>query len=443
MDPRKPAHPSLPGNHSLPGSDQDGTPVGLLWTHSLVWGLLCMDALSLLGIPCRLLSAADICQGRLEAERLRILIVPGGWADHKVRALGEEGRAKIARFIDAGGSYVGFCGGAGLALSSPPALNLVPIRRMDLSRRLPSASGRVYVCGTPAHAAWEDIPEQIPLSIWWPSQFLMPSGCEALCLASYTNRPGEDFQVADIRVSDIDGSVSWGELEKLYGINLDPARLQGQPALIEARRGKGSLILSYAHLETPGDFWGNRLFFNILKYLDDSLACADPDRQNTADRLLSGAGQRANAGLPSSPIVKARQAAADLIAFGEANLLWNWRKPWLLYWRRGVRGFEYGSLFVTLCCLAELETKSGSVEGGAELEQRTLEFCELARQLLFEEKMATGTGALSKLGRVNDKIDSLRALLFGAKMNHAGLCSRLFEHIDRMLLAGFNRSAAI
>jgi hypothetical protein len=395
-----------------------------------------MDALSLLGIPYRLISAEQICQGLLEAQRVRILIVPGGWADHKVRALGEIGRSKIAGFIDEGGSYVGFCGGAGLALSSPPALNLVPIPRMELSRRLPSASGGVYVQGMHTHAAWKDIPKQVPLSIWWPSQFFIPSGCEACCLASYTNRVGDDFQVADIKVSETDGSRNWGELEKLYGINLDPARLQGQPAIIEARRGKGRLILSYAHLETPGDFWGNRLFFNLLKYLDDS--CAGAAFSGPAAVLLSGAGQRAKARLPVSPIAKSRQAAAELIAIGQAEGLWNWRKPWLLCWRRGVRGFEYGSLFVTLCCLAELEAKSGSVAGAEELEQMTLKFCELAKQLLFEEKIVTEKGWLSKIGKVNDTIDSLRALLFGARMNHAGLCSQLFEHIDRMLFDTFN-----
>ena len=95
-----------------------GPPVAVLWTRSLVWGLLCMDTLSALEVPFRLLSASEICEDCLDA--FRILIVPGGWAAHKVRALGETGRLKIAGFIDEGGSYIGFCGGAGLALSSPP-----------------------------------------------------------------------------------------------------------------------------------------------------------------------------------------------------------------------------------------------------------------------------------------------------------------------------------
>lgn len=439
----------------------NGPPVAVLWTHSLLWGLLCVDALTLLGIPFELLSASEVCQGRLDA--FRILIVPGGWAAHKARALGEKGRSQIAAFIDQGGSYLGFCGGAGLALSSPPALNLVPILRMPLSQRLPSASGQVYVSGMPTHLAWQNLPGRIPVSVWWPSQFLVPSGCEASRLALYTEMPGEDFQVADVRVCDMNGSLSWGELEKVYGINLDPARIEGQPAIIEAARGKGRLILSYAHLETPGDFWGNRLLLNILKYLDDSYTglgrqtraiparpCAQKGQSRLAftDLPASGHGHGANYGVPPSRTLRAKEAAADLIAFGEANLLWNWRKPWLLYWRRGIRGFEYGSLFFCLCCMTELEQKSrqpgcrpDQTEAAKELEQMTLEFCGLAKRLLFEEKIASGLGAVSKIGKVNEKVDSLRASLFGKKMNHGGLCGALFDLIDRMLLDSIRESA--
>ncbi len=421
----------------------DGSCVALLWTHSLVWGLLCIDALSSFGIPFKLLSATDVCEGRLDG--CRILIVPGGWAAHKARALGEKGRSKIAGFIDEGGSYLGFCGGAGLALCGPPSLNLVPIRRMPLSERLPSASGRVYVSGMSSHPAWENIPDPSPVSIWWPSQFLLPPGCAASCLASYTRRLGEDFQVADIRVCDKDGSASWSELERVYGINLDPARIEGQPAIIEARKGKGRLVLSYAHLETPGDFWGNRLFLNILNYLGE--AGTGSGRGGGGSRLLPGdlpvsrAGRGESLGTRPAGTLRAKRAASDLIAFGEAALLWNWRKPWLLNWRRGIRGFEYGSLFVCLSCMAELEQKSGEqLEEAAELEKMTLEFCGLARRLLFEEKIASGTAALSKIGKVNDKVDSLRATLFGENMNHSGLCATLFDLIDRMLLVAIRKS---
>ncbi|MGC8490787.1 MAG: PIN domain-containing protein [Syntrophobacteraceae bacterium] len=337
---------------------RDAPPVALLWTQSLVWGLLCIDTLSLLGIPFELLDASDVCEGRLE--RFQTLIVPGGWAAHKAHALGEKGRSQLAAFLDEGGSYLGFCGGAGLALSSPPALYLVPVRRMPLSERLPSASGQVYVSGMRSHPAWKDIPDQIPVSVWWPSQFLVPSDCEVSRLASYTNTPGEDFQVADLRVCDMEGTVDWGELESAYGINLDPARIEGHPAILEVFRGKGRLVLSYAHLETPGDICANQLFSNLLHYLGVSCCGRSGGKRGQGGRLLTESVLRkeSNPGAAPSGILRARKAASDLIAFGEANLLWNWRKPWLLYWRRGIRGLEYGSLFVCLCCLAELEQSS-------------------------------------------------------------------------------------
>ena len=69
-----------------------------------------------------------------------------------------------------------------------------------------------------------------------------------------------------------------------------------------------------------------------------------------------------------------------------------------------------------------------------ELEEKTLEFCALAKRLLFEEKIATLTGTVSKLGKVNERVDALRISLFGNKMNHGGLCGALFDLIDRMLL---------
>ncbi len=472
----------------------DGPPVAVLWTQSFVWGLLCIDTLTTLEIPFRLLSASEICEDCLE--HFRILIVPGGWAAHKVRALGEAGRLKIAGFIEEGGSYIGFCGGAGLALSSPPALYLTPIRRMPLFERLPSASGEIYVCGTISHPAWENIPARIPVSVWWPSQFQLdpepcpdPPPCRAACLASYAN-PGVGFQVADLRVCDIDQNAGWRELEKTYGINLDPARIKGHPAIIEIEKGKGRLVLSYAHLETPGDRWGNRLFLNILNYLNEvSSRARTPGAQpgldpatiarscpvtpnggksgNIARRKRSAApcGVRLGGGQetrsveqktigasrcsPASGISKAKQAAEDLIAFGEANLLWNWRNPWLLNWRRGIRGLEYGTLYVALCYMADLEQKLADQsdsrpgpavfganwpETGKRLEEKTLEFCALAKRLLFEEKIATGTGTVSKLGKVNEKVDPLRSSLFGNRMNPGGLCGTLFDLIDGMLL---------
>ena len=428
------------------GHPWTGPPVGILWDQSLVWGILCVETLAKSGVPFRLLSASDVGAGCLDA--YRILLVPGGWAAHKVRALGESGRKRIARFIDEGGSYIGFCGGAGLALSSPPALNLTSIRRMPLPERLPSASGEVFVAGMLSHPAWKDILPEIAVSVWWPSQFQWAPECNAVCLASYTN-PGTGFQVADLRVSDLNEEVCWEDLEKAYGINLNPARIKGHPAIIEVPKGEGRLILSYAHLETPGDTWGNRLLLNILDYLDKASAAARsmrPHLQTATDNGQFPAGQGE---LPDEQcwklIVNAGEAASELITFGEANLLWNWRKPWLLNWRRGIRGLEYGTLAVALNYMVGLREKLQDCgqepsplpawsQRAEKLERTTKEFCALAKSLLMEEKMATQTGILSKLGKVNERVDPLRGALFGNRMNHGGLAGTLFDLIDRMLL---------
>lgn len=424
----------------------NGHAIGVLWDQSLVWGLLCVDTLSAAGIPFRLIGTSDIHCGCLA--ECRILLVPGGWAAHKVRALGETGKRNVGEFLDRGGAYIGFCGGAGMALSSPPSLCLAPLERMPLAERLPSASGRIGIAGDRSHPAWKDLKPQILSSVWWPSQFKWtPAGDVAVRPIGMYSEPGVDFQVADLRVSDLGPDVSWPGLEKSYGINLDPARIVGHPAIIEATKGNGRLILSYAHLETPGDIEGNLLLRNLLEYLEEQtikpVKCAESSFTHKTRTAAEWPDERFWAA-----IGRARAAAAELISFGEANLLWNWRKSWLLNWRRGIRGLEYGSLYVTLSYMDGLREKytgeaafpANTTESAGnwrfradKLEKHTLEFCALARQLLLEEKIATQTAVVSKLGAVNERVDALRTALFGNRMNHGGLCRALFDVIDSML----------
>ena len=259
-----------PETHAEQRENWTGPPVAVFWDQSLLWGLICLETLQQLGVPFQLLCAKEIAGGSLN--RHRVLLVPGGWASHKVHALAEAGKMQVRQFVERGGSYLGFCGGAGLALSSPPSLGLVPLKRMPLAERLPNASGEIWVQGAPDHPIWEGLPSSLPVCIWWPSQFVMKATSESLCLATYA-APGEDFWVADLSFSDLpEKSVPWREWEAIYGINLDPSRLLGHPAIVEARRGKGKLILSYPHLDTPEHPWANRLFLRSLQYLDREAA---------------------------------------------------------------------------------------------------------------------------------------------------------------------------
>jgi hypothetical protein len=143
-------------------------------------------------------------------------------------------------------------------------------------------------------------------------------------------------------------------------------------------------------------------------------------------------------------IMQAAEAADALIDFGMRHLLWTWRLPWLLNWRRGIRGLEYGTLAVVMTQLLDRTSElcRGGVESGdpwlgmaQKIEREVVAFCGLARNLLLEEKLATQTTNLTKLGKVNTTVDHLRGQLFGNRMNHRGLCRELFNELEGFLLS--------
>jgi hypothetical protein len=438
----KPEETVLPAT-GTPPVPRDQPPVALLWDQSLVWGLICRATLQELGIPFRLIRAQAIARGQLEA--YRILLAPGGWASHKMRVLGQTGQEQVRRFVARGGSYLGFCGGAGLALSSPPSLGLVPLERLPLGQRLPNASGQVIIGKRTEHPMWRNLPASLPVSVWWPSQFKWQPAPHLRVLASYET-PGPDFRVADVPLADLDTQeISWNDWEKVYGINLNPRLLMGQPAIIEGRFGRGRVLLSYPHLETPGDVAGNQLFANILRALDQAAAKCCPDASGAAPRKPERPGSPSQDALDQ--LHQATQQVNSLIRFCERHLFWNWRRPWLLHWRRGIRGLEYGTLAVLLRVLSEEAQQVAATQAATandpwlaparRLAQEVRTFCESARSLLLEEKLASQSGQVSKVGQVNASVDRLREMLFGREMNHGGLCRSLFDQLDGLLYQVF------
>jgi hypothetical protein len=416
-----------------------GPPIALFWDQSLVWGLICLETLQQMQLPFRLINSAQIRQGVLDAHH--VLLVPGGWAAHKIDVLGIDGQERIKQFVMGGGCYLGFCGGAGLALSSPPSLGLVPLQRLPLQERLPSASGPLVIAKSCHHPIWQDLPERLSTSVWWPSQFQWKAAHSVQVLASYAGLR-EGFWISDLPLDDLETlDMDFANWEQVYGINLDPSRLLDQPAIIEARLGEGRVILSYPHLETPGDPEANQLLVNILSYLDSTAAKHCP--QVTAVASL----HREDHPLPGTQTLECLQQAAataeDLIAFGQRHLLWNWRLPWLLHWRRGIRGLECGSLAVLIRVLVrEMERLHTNYSNPGNdpwlgparvLLDDTRAFCQGAQRLLLEEKLAAQGRTCARLGKVNTTVDQLRAQLYGSQMNHGGLCRTLFNRLDRML----------
>jgi len=226
--------------------------VFVLWDESHLWGVLVLRALRALGIAHQILRATDISEGALSG-KCGVLIVPGGWARGRALRLGPGGMAAVCDFVQQGGSYLGFCGGAGLALTSPrpgESLGLCSWGRMGFAGRL-----QHFLSG---HVRLSRAEGEIPAPVWWPAQFAPgPAGDGVEVLATYAGLT-DDFWVADLNLSLLpeETLTDW---ENLYGLKIRPDFLTGRPAVITGQYGQGRYLLSYPHLETPGLPGGQRL----------------------------------------------------------------------------------------------------------------------------------------------------------------------------------------
>ena len=293
----------------------------LLWDESHLWGILLHRAMKALGIPATLINAAQIRDGRLDTLNPSTLLVPGGWARLKSLALADTGREAIRDFVEHGGRYIGFCGGAGLALASEPRtpfLDLCCWSRKPARKRLPNFSGHMR-----CHICTDGTCQEASLPVWWPSQFEPDEAQDLDVLATYQD-PGHDFWSADLDWSGV-APAEVPQWEELYGINLDPESLRGEPCIVRGSYGQGSFVLSYAHLETPQSPQANALLARLMG----------------GDREFSVPAWDLTTASPcwDDPELATMHAAlTGLIRFGQSHFLLFWRTPWLLGWRRGVPG---------------------------------------------------------------------------------------------------------
>jgi len=185
---------STPATHT---SQLTAPGVAFLWDESFIWGLMAYRALKGLGLPFDLIKAEDIKTGALN--EYKMLFVPGGWASNKSKALGDSGLKAIRGFVENGGNYLGFCGGAGLATEAKGGIGLLNVRRRPTRERVPSFSGRIGL-HLNEHPIWNGItaggsdqrsvfskkptagprpPVQVDSGLppvfhaWWPSQFIV------------------------------------------------------------------------------------------------------------------------------------------------------------------------------------------------------------------------------------------------------------------------------
>lgn len=398
--------------------------VAFLWDESFLWGVMAYKALLAAGLPFELLRAGDIRRGALDG--YGTIFVPGGWASNKVKALGDEGVNAIRNFVGQGGNYLGFCGGAGLATLD--GIGLLPITRRPTKERVPSFSGRIRL-NVHDHDLWKQIDEPI-FHAWWPSQFVVDQSVNVI--ATYGDALPDAF-TSDVNVGDGTAAGSWKDLETVYQINLDPKRLIGEPAIVEGSFGKGTVLLSLVHFDTPQDGNGAIALRNIWRYL----GCVRNVQDAIERRPLPG-----SSSVPASDndIADIQVAFNELVELGLRNFLWFWRNPMLLQWRRGVRGLEYCTLSVMINeVAAHLESRAGlpsSPDIARRVQRiRTLAqpFSDKARELILRERFAMQNEHITYERCQVPEIVSLRDELFSRSKSHGGAFKELIDEIEGLL----------
>lgn len=384
----------------------------LLWDESFYWGLMMHDALRRAGVRFSVLSSEDVRQGALEG--CKALFVPGGWAGNKQKALGRQGARMIRRFVQGGGAYVGVCGGAGLCTTD--GLGLLGVRRKPLKDRVPSLSGRVRLRIEPG-VLWDGI-EDNQFHIWWPSQLVIDDA--AIEVRARLESATDEAFSSDLCVGDM-SARGWGRAQEFYGINLDPAKMVGDPLVVEGACGEGRVIASLVHFDTPGCRNGEIMLGNLCRRLGLSLS-DDPPRQD---------------GPPSGG---AFEITRGLMEFGLRNFLWAGNGP-VIVWRRGIRGFEYFNLHQMVARLSSnhaadghpLQNSHHDIKG---LEDELAEFVALSKELLLMEREALQRGEPISFAHTRDpEITSARERLFARSKSYGGWYKQLLDRLDLLLFA--------
>ena len=414
--------------------------VALLRDESFLWGVMAYRALAAAGLPFRLLSARQL--KRQMPEDCAALFVPGGWASNKLKAIGKDGAARIRDFVAAGGAYIGFCGGAGMAVQE--GLGLVDVRRKPTKERVPAFSGPVRLVVN-NDTLWQGIADPV-FHAWWPSQ--LEVGRDVSVAAVYGEALPGAFS-SDINVGDAVAAGGWQTLEASYGINLDPERMKGEPAVIRGTFGQGTVLLSLIHFDSPQDPNGATVLRNVWEEVAGT-GMEGAARRQTRPRkeAVPLAAIRPSLAALAGTM---KQSVDSLIDLGTRNFLWFPRNSLVLQWRRGVRGLEYCTLKVlmdeiegivasrpgyplpaagaqgteALAALAE--------EGLARACEGLLPFVDEARILLVLERQAMARERLTFEESGEPRIRAVRERLFSNAKSHGGLFKRVIDDLDSVL----------
>lgn len=446
----------------------DARPICILWDASHIWGLMAWRALRALGLACRLVKGQEIAEGALLGKQSRpaspcrsgaqsqtarscssgcapspLLLAPGGNARLKARALGQAGRDAVRAYLAQGGSYLGFCGGAGLALSqrdTREGLNICPWSRAAYPERLHHLiSGHVRVRARkqsesallPAFLQDSRRAQGLSLPVWWPGRFAPEHDDNVSVLAAYA-APDTDFWLADLPLQGIPAQVfeAW---QALYGVNLSADFLTDQPLVISGRFGKGRYVLSYSHLETPESRDANAWLAHLLRALSGLAPNAEliPAWNLHDPRALWPDDKR------YAPLLQALRMTRALLDLAVDHKLFFERAPWLWGWRAGLPGAACNNLHAALCTVVSLAPTQAAQDFWDTARPRFAKLMRLfqvgAEGYLLACRLAETLAP--SLPEAVDKhgLNNQREALFGHAMHGGGLVEELLIIVEELI----------
>lgn len=423
---------------------QQSRQILILWDHSHIWGLMAWRAVKDLGMRCRLVKAHEISQGVLggktkgEKHDRGILLVPGGSASLKARALGHAGLGQIREWLKDGGSYIGFCGGAGLALThgdSGDSLALCPWRRAACRDRLQHLiSGNMQV----SFSRGNDSPFAFPakecsgstpyLPVWWPGRFAPVPGADVNILARY-GAPMPDLWVGDgpLPLPGCGGTGDNGAEKRIFA-----DRLRNDPVLVHGHYGLGQYILSYAHLETPARPCANSWLAHILGKMDFAGNGKNIVSEWDIDCL---ADQQPSFAIGGNFVKDFYVLFKKTMFCDERANSFPKREAWLYGWRMGLPGAVCNNLNAALSTLAQCPLSPGAEEFWHDNENEFVSigsiFLELATKYMAATDMDDHTGDFGQ--SMSGNPDKTKNVIFGSAMYGGGLAGRLLRMIEELI----------
>ena len=404
----------------------------ILYDHSHIWGLMAYKSLSQLGFLCRLIKAQDIAEADILSKHTpKLLIVPGGNAKLKSMALGDKGKYNILKYVRSGGNYLGFCGGAGLALNHEDGIGLCPWTRKSYPERLQHLiSGHVIVKVHEHRFSPKSFHNKtISLPVWWPGKFSNNKGDIKILASSI--KPDKDLWLADFPLGKTDKSIleTW---KYLYGIDLSDAFLNNAPLIISGELEKGNYILSYSHLETPMSKKANIWLCDIIKKTtkikcnNKTIPIWDTNKINVAWLGKEG-----------KILEKIAYDMQNLLQLACDNHLFIKRSTWLWGWKQAMPGSMLNNLNVAINILISKQANEKALAQFKKDKELLLNLWQLfieSARAYFLAYCLSETMQHTDPNIVDKKILSQQSkVIFGKAMHGGGLVSEILGILEELI----------